>query len=690
MVDDKLKNNIDSFKYLLFGTRFVSVILSLLLFPFLTDNFSNLYFYISFILILSFNIYITWKPEYYLESKHNLIFLFDFILALAALSVTGSGSSPFVFYFISVILSVPFLFTPSKSFLFSFLALSILFSFVVISQQLTPSVSFALASALLAISVFTFLLSSAIQNYFKSKTAPPPPKIEMKEVKSTTPDKEYIQRLFSLMDLQQELQTNYSLNQCYKAFLNFIDTFKNINSSVVFFKNTETIHKVSLDSGKLNKQNVSHLYEKYESSLPDELEIEEKYILFSDSPEVSIYLPDFKEENPFEYGIIKLSTDLLAYRTGEIHLEENEKKLLTSFSSLYEAARNVTRDVKERPILLAAAKAIKNLTGMQKSITVATQYPDKIDLESPKCIIKGRLSEHPESIWREPFYKAAKECYEHKKSIIVSLADGSTTLLCSPLLFRDKVYGVAAGVTSLSREEVKRDIRTLEIISSIASTSLANIELLKQREDFAVSMERDRIARDMHDSLVQSLFSMLILIETSKREIETNPKSAANKLEELKSNLQTTIKETREYIYELYPHAVTDIGLKSAIQRVISTLSSSGVEFEYEIEDLPGNIPLKIENSALRIVQEAVTNAIKHGESQKVSIEVNFEDSLLKIVIKDNGKGFDPDEVNKKIRDGKHIGIKSMVERARQVGGSIKLSSSPRKGTIVKATLPLG
>lgn len=653
--------------------RLFALIFSILLFPF--ANVSPVPFFSFFIILIAINLFLAWSDWH----KKLPVFLFaalDFILAVLAVLLSGNINSPFLLYLFSVLVFDALLGSQATTLVESIVLIAFMLYYIFASDNLSY----------LAVPVSAFFLSFLIVTVLLSRKVSLPEKSE--EV-SKEPEFPYLKKLNDLNSFQYKIKTSYNLSQVYREFISYLEQEYSLTDFIINYQTNEKTYFVSKRDGEIKLDDISQKLSLYGEKLPDEIKYDDiAFQQISKLPEVSIYVRPVKVDN-IDYVTLKLASDFVAYKASEIYLEETEKNLLTRFSSLYDAAKHVSRDIQERPIVESAAIAIKSLTGMEKSIVCLIDKDRKVSLDSDRCIIKGRLAQHPEDLWRQPFLKAAAECINHQKPVIVSFKEVSMTLLCVPMIYRAKVYGVAAGITSLTKEEAKRDLRIIEIIAAIASTSLANIDLIKERQEFAVAMERDRIAREMHDSLIQSLFSMLLVLESSIRQIEQKPEESINRLKELKSELQRTIGEAREYIYELYPKALTDVGLKSAVERALSRYTREGVNFDIHIDHIPEDVPLEIENAALRIIQEAVVNAVKHGNAKNIKISVSLQEDTIEIDVKDDGEGFDSSKVDEFISSKDHMGIRSMLDRTKLLGGSLKITSSPGKGTRIFAVIPV-
>lgn len=208
--------------------------------------------------------------------------------------------------------------------------------------------------------------------------------------------------------------------------------------------------------------------------------------------------------------------------------------------------------------------------------------------------------------------------------------------------------------------------------------------------------ERQRIARELHDSSVQNLTHLIHTIELSSMFIDQDPIRAKLELADCSKNLRIVIDEMRETIFNLRPMSFDDLGFKQSIEEYIDDLKrrfEKDTVIIYDICDIDHNIWNKEKEECdlilltiYRIIQEALTNALKYSEAEKIILNINCEENIFHILIKDNGKGFSLEEVIK--QKDRHFGISVMKERVYLLNGNIKIETEPGKGTEIKIEIP--
>ncbi|MBW3622279.1 MAG: sensor histidine kinase [Armatimonadetes bacterium] len=210
-------------------------------------------------------------------------------------------------------------------------------------------------------------------------------------------------------------------------------------------------------------------------------------------------------------------------------------------------------------------------------------------------------------------------------------------------------------------------------------------EIAVLREQVVVGEDRNRIARELHDSLNQTLVGSVLRLEVCRRILRQSPEEAATMLDEEKTALRQSLDSVRDYVFHLRPAELADEPLADLLRHYGQRFAErTGVEVKVDVEEIPDPRPA-IRVAAVRIVQEAMTNTVKHANASRIRVEACKEKKdSLRILVRDDGKGFDPEAV----KDG-GMGMACMRERAEAVGGKMAIESAPGQGTTVIVTLPL-
>ncbi|OFW59203.1 MAG: hypothetical protein A2133_00410 [Actinobacteria bacterium RBG_16_64_13] len=224
----------------------------------------------------------------------------------------------------------------------------------------------------------------------------------------------------------------------------------------------------------------------------------------------------------------------------------------------------------------------------------------------------------------------------------------------------------------------------------------ANLELrdyVERLERLAVAEERNRVARDLHDSVTQTIFSMTLASQSAAILLEREPERVDIQLERLGQLTQSALAEMRALVSELRPDGLAEGGLQAGVRRDIERRARDGFSVSLEMDDAPGRLPGDVgteavmsiaeERGLLRIVQEALNNAVKHSGVTEATVRLRLRPPL-RIEVEDRGRGFDAGQA----RGGSGMGLTSMSERASEIGWDLEVRSESGKGTEVIVERP--
>lgn len=215
-----------------------------------------------------------------------------------------------------------------------------------------------------------------------------------------------------------------------------------------------------------------------------------------------------------------------------------------------------------------------------------------------------------------------------------------------------------------------------------AKGPLATVEMLVNAQE----SERQRLSRQMHDGPAQALSNFILQTEIAMRLLEVDPAQARDELGNLKGAAMGTFQKVRNFIFELRPMMLDDLGLLPTIKRYSDAVKEqSGIDVSVTISGNERRLEPYLEVMVFRAVQELMGNVIRHSQGNQLKINLDLADDLIRIQVDDNGKGFDPDSV----QEGKSLGLKLIRERVEMLGGSFEIDSAVGKGTRIIFSLPL-
>ena len=264
---------------------------------------------------------------------------------------------------------------------------------------------------------------------------------------------------------------------------------------------------------------------------------------------------------------------------------------------------------------------------------------------------------------------------------------GSKTL--SEVTVPIKVKGKVIGILDAQSERVnafdESDLVVLQSLADQTAVAIENAQLYKQAQQLAVIKERNRLARELHDSVTQALYGITLHAEAAYRQLKADQAELANdQLAELRNTAQEALREMRLLIFELRPSVVELQGLVPALRaRLEAVEERAGMGVEFNVE---GNLDLndKTQDGLYRIAQEALNNALKHAKANHIILNIKANLSKVVLEIIDDGIGFDPDNAV----EGGGLGLDGMIERAELMGGKLTLNSKPDAGTTIRIEVP--
>lgn len=273
-----------------------------------------------------------------------------------------------------------------------------------------------------------------------------------------------------------------------------------------------------------------------------------------------------------------------------------------------------------------------------------------------------------------------------------------------PLGTRDKTFGVLSVAFPLERPFDEHNFRLLSAIGKQIGIALENAGLwdeLQEKERLRAELlakaiqaqedERRRIARELHDETGQSLNAMVFGLKAAESALSTNAAQAREVVARLKSAAGDTVRELQTIIYDLRPSLLDDLGLTPALRWYAETrLESEGVRVIWNISGVERRLPPEVETALFRIGQEAITNIAKYASAGEVDIELLFEKNRVVLTIKDDGSGFDIEDIlTHPIEDGRGLGLLGMRERVELLRGKFEVASTPGFGTRIRTELPV-
>jgi signal transduction histidine kinase len=260
----------------------------------------------------------------------------------------------------------------------------------------------------------------------------------------------------------------------------------------------------------------------------------------------------------------------------------------------------------------------------------------------------------------------------------------------------------AGGVAVIARAPwwtSQRLLVALGLMTLVAALALAGTWILRRQVNRqmavigdklrteAVGKERDRMARDLHDTLEQQLSGVALQLDGLDDVVKANPSAASKELALARLMLRHTRLEARRSVWDLRSKVLEEHGLVAALRDMAeSSAGSSGPKVQMRVSGQERRFPAMVEFHLFRIAQEAVANAIKHAGAQNIVLSLEYEADVSRLTVCDDGQGFDPEA--RRFSPGPHFGLLGMRERAAKAGLSLSLTSAPGSGCLITVLVP--
>ena len=316
-------------------------------------------------------------------------------------------------------------------------------------------------------------------------------------------------------------------------------------------------------------------------------------------------------------------------------------------------------------------------------------------------IISARESQHP-AVLRPPpigglplstFPAQGAETYmlcyevsgmpEQNRAYIMSL--GVKALLTVPMnVGSEQVGWICIRSNRIDTNKMRTQIRVAEVLAGQAALAIQMARLSEKARQAAVLEERNRIARDIHDTLAQGLTGVIVNLEASSRALKKNDSELASvHLDHAREMAQAGLEEARNSVRTLRPNIPRHSRIASQLQNLVRMIEeTASIEVRFSLIGQERLVPEAMRTEIVRIAQESMTNVLKHAKAELVLVEVAFEEDRLVLGVVDDGNGFVSDS------DHEGFGLIGMRERADRIGASLSIHSSLGKGTRIVLSVP--
>jgi two-component system NarL family sensor kinase len=276
-------------------------------------------------------------------------------------------------------------------------------------------------------------------------------------------------------------------------------------------------------------------------------------------------------------------------------------------------------------------------------------------------------------------------------SRLKNLIDGTLGLryhASIPLYAHGKHLGVLNVASTDWAELSPDDLRLLYTVGDLLSIAIERARLFARSAQFGASEERNRLAREIHDTLAQGMAAIALQLETADALLETNrdPERIRRTIQQALALTRANLEEARRSVLDLRAAPLEGRTLGEALPALVEEWTSKqGLHVRCDVIGAQRPLPHRVEAGLYRIAQEAVGNVVRHAKAKHLTVQLTATPEYVELRVEDDGQGFEAEQVSKE-----RFGLIGLNERARLLGGSVQLCSEPGEGTALEVRVPLG
>lgn len=299
---------------------------------------------------------------------------------------------------------------------------------------------------------------------------------------------------------------------------------------------------------------------------------------------------------------------------------------------------------------------------------------ESVQQKKPFIVVGARQRALEDPVFADPFFGPLREYFQNAPW---------DTVAAVPLISRNRAIGGLCVFYPRGKVLGESEIAFLTAIADQAAVATENARLFEEAKEKAILEERQRLARELHDSVSQALYGIALGARTARTLLDRDPAQATEPLDYVLSLAEAGLAEMRALIFELRPETLETEGLLAALTKQIDSVRSRhGLEIQAEWCDEP-DFPYEIKEAVYRIAQESLNNIVKHAHARHVDLRLSCGTDEIVLEIGDDGVGFASEEAFPG-----HLGLRSMRERAMRLGGILRVESAQNQGTRIRACIP--
>lgn len=391
-------------------------------------------------------------------------------------------------------------------------------------------------------------------------------------------------------------------------------------------------------------------------------------------------------ENARLYGQVRERSEELAHRLAELSSVDLIGKMLMSESSAEEMFRSVAEEA--RILTQATRSSLALLDPSTGDMIIRMAVGDQVaaeligkrlpaDTSKAHVVTKRLVSELVADLSQDS---------SEVESGTWKLLGRPTTAAFAPMVVKGRGVGTLAVYERAGgRGFSKDDLTILEMLAGMAAIALENERLNEALRDLAVLEERERISKELHDGVIQSIYAVGLSLQGSVSLMQRDPDKAKHRIDQSIAELDNVVRDVRGYIFELRPKIVEEVGLPEALKGLvreleINTLAHTTVDLDEVACDSLGE---QVQAHVFQMVREVLSNVARHAQASEVSVRCQTENGRVVLTIEDDGIGFEPITVSR------GHGLNNMSERAASLDGSMEIVARQPHGTIHRLVVPI-
>ncbi|TME08472.1 MAG: PAS domain S-box protein [Chloroflexi bacterium] len=401
--------------------------------------------------------------------------------------------------------------------------------------------------------------------------------------------------------------------------------------------------------------------------------------------------------------VLAVIRDITEQVQAEQLLEQRVEDRTRELSSLLEISHTVASTLQLKPLLGLILDQLKTVVDYTGSAILTVEGEDLVFLDN-----RGPVPEAQLMLLRFPLKNLGLiwETITSRESIIMQDIRKNTPLerafrvaigdlrkttfhhiracMIIPLTLKEQAIGMLVLLSSEKQAFTPHHATLALAIANQAAIAIENARLYEQAQELAALEERQRLARELHDSVSQALYGIALGAHTARTLLDRDPTQVAEPLDYVLSLAEAGLAEMRALIFELRPESLEIEGLVSALTKQGAALHARhDITVQTDLSAEPA-LPLKVKQELYRIAQEALHNTVKHAHASKVDLRLCQTSEAVILEVRDNGRGFDATA-----SFPGHLGLHSMQERVKGLGGVLQIESAPGQGTCVRAQVPV-